>query len=182
MLKKFRHVHSLITNFFKKNHYEVKEVFIDGKDFLIRKLKNEDIKYLLDLEREVYEGHLPWTKSAFISEFHSGIPHLYIGIFQGRLTAGFIGCRIIGLDAHITNVAVKPSFQGQGIGTLLIEEIEKFAVTKRCETITLEVRISNIDAQRLYRRLGFVSRTIKHEYYNETNEDALDMVKYLKSE
>ena len=46
--------------------------------------------------------------------------------------------------------------------------------------MSLEVRLSNRDAQRLYRKLGYVSRAIKEGYYDETNEDALDMVKYIE--
>jgi ribosomal-protein-alanine N-acetyltransferase len=50
----------------------------------------------------------------------------------------------------------------------------------RCETLSLEVRVSNKDAQRLYRKLGFQSRTIKKGYYTEKNEDAVDMIKRIK--
>ncbi len=52
----------------------------------------------------------------------------------------------------------------------------------RCETLSLEVRISNQDAQRLYRKLGFQSRKVRKGYYTQTNEDALDMVKFLENE
>lgn len=180
MLKKFRKI--ITTFFFPQNKYEPQQVELAGKNFLIRQLKTEDIKNLMDLERVVYFGELPWTKSAFLSEFYSTIPHLYIGIFAGDSVIGFIGCRILGGDTHITNVAVHPDKQGQGLGTFLIDEIEKFAIMNRCETMTLEVRVSNIDAQRLYRHKGFVSQTIKPQYYTETNEDALEMIKYLKSE
>lgn len=66
------------------------------------------------------------------------------------------------------------------MGKLLIDEVEKFAIMNDCETLSLEVRLSNTDAQRLYRRLGFSARNIRKNYYTENNEDALDMIKRLK--
>lgn len=50
----------------------------------------------------------------------------------------------------------------------------------RCDTLSLEVRMSNQDAQRLYRKLGFQSNKVKKGYYTQTNEDGLEMIKYLE--
>ncbi|BDP73971.1 hypothetical protein EfmAA96_17560 [Enterococcus faecium] len=63
---------------------------------------------------------LPWTKSAFISELKSPLPHLYLGIFDNGRMIGFIGSRAFGLDCHITNIAVRPAYQRKRIGSLLI--------------------------------------------------------------
>ncbi len=60
---------------------------------------------------------------------------------------GFVGSRAFGLDCHITNIAVRPAYQRKRIGSLLIDEIENFAIMNRCETMSLEVRMSNQDAQ-----------------------------------
>ncbi|WP_281738551.1 ribosomal protein S18-alanine N-acetyltransferase [Enterococcus dispar] len=148
-------------------------------EWLVREVTNEDIKALLAVERKVYHGKLPWTKSAFLTELISPLPHLYLCVENETLIA-FGGCRIIGNDAHITNIAVDPDFQGVGIGTFLLQELESFAHKHGCVTMSLEVRLSNRDAQRLYRKLGYVSRAIKTAYYDQTNEDALDMVKYIE--
>ncbi|MDH6364968.1 ribosomal-protein-alanine N-acetyltransferase [Enterococcus sp. PF1-24] len=179
MLKKFKR---FIINFGSaKKEFPQKQVNFLNQEFLVRGLAVEDVKQLLDLEREIYHGELPWKKSAFTSEIRSRIPHLYLGLFdKNDLVIAFIGCRVIGSDAHITNFAVKPKFQKAGIGTFLMIEVEKFAVEYRCETMSLEVRMGNKDAQRLYRKLGFVSQRIRKKYYNETNEDALAMIKYLQ--
>ncbi|OJG54367.1 ribosomal-protein-alanine acetyltransferase [Enterococcus haemoperoxidus] len=137
---------------------------------------------MLSIEREVYAGELPWTKTAFLVELQSSEPHLYLLIQKEGKTIGFIGCRIFGKDAHITNVAVSSQNQGKGIGSFLIREVRQFAKNNDCETISLEVRISNKNAQRVYRQLGFVSNTIKPDYYTEDKEDALEMILYLKEE
>ena len=180
MLKKFKaYARSLFQD---KMIYAEKTIEQIDRRYILRELTIEDIKELLDVEREVYNGELPWTKSAFMSELKSPLPHLYLGIFDNGRMIGFVGSRAFGLDCHITNIAVIPTYQRKNLGTKLIDEIEDFAIMNRCETLSLEVRISNQDAQRLYRKLGFQSRRVRKGYYTQTNEDALDMVKFLENE
>ncbi|EOH99748.1 ribosomal-protein-alanine acetyltransferase [Enterococcus haemoperoxidus ATCC BAA-382] len=182
MLKKFNLFHSILGIFFKNRPYDEKTVEISDQEYFVRGITLDDIKDLLSIEREVYAGELPWTKTAFLVELQSSEPHLYLLIQKEGKTIGFIGCRIFGKDAHITNVAVSSQNQGKGIGSFLIREVRQFAKNNDCETISLEVRISNKNAQRVYRQLGFVSNTIKPDYYTEDKEDALEMILYLKEE
>ncbi|MBO0439724.1 ribosomal protein S18-alanine N-acetyltransferase [Candidatus Enterococcus ikei] len=182
MLRKFNLFHSILGIFFKNRPYDEKIVAISEQEYFVRAIVFDDIKDLLSIEREVYAGELPWTKTAFLVELQSSDPHLYLLIQKDGQTIGFIGCRIFGKDAHITNVAVSTKHQGNGIGSFLIREIQQFAKVNNCETISLEVRLSNKNAQRVYRQLGFVSNTIKPEYYTEDKEDALEMILYLKEE
>ncbi|WP_086312838.1 ribosomal-protein-alanine acetyltransferase [Enterococcus sp. 7F3_DIV0205] len=182
MLKKFNLFHSILGIFLKNRPYEEKKVEISNQEYFLRAITFDDIKDLLSIEREVYAGELPWTKTAFLVELQSPDPHLYLLIQKEGQAIGFIGCRIFGKDAHITNVAVLTQNQGNGIGSFLIREVLEFAKVNDCETISLEVRISNKNAQRVYRQLGFVSNTIKPDYYTEDKEDALEMILYLKEE
>lgn len=178
MLKKFKaYARSL---FYEKKEFATKIIENQGKSYRIKELIPRDIKDLLSIERQVYNGELPWTKSAFLSELNSPFQNLYLGILDGEQLIGFIGARIFGLDCHITNIAVIPVYQRRNIGTLLIDEIEKFAIMNRCDTLSLEVRMSNQDAQKLYRKLGFQSNKVKKGYYTQTNEDGLEMIKYLE--
>lgn len=182
MLKKFNLFHSILGIFIKNRVYDEKTVEILGKEYFVRAINLDDIKDLLSIEREVYGGELTWTKTTFLVELQSTAPHLYLLIQKEEQTIGFIGCRLFGKDAHITNVAVLTTDQGNGIGSFLIREIMQFAKVNDCQTISLEVRLSNNNAQRVYRQLGFVSNTIKSDYYSEDKEDALEMILYLKEE
>lgn len=152
---------------------------IKQERFLIRELELGDIKELLAVQRLTYDGQTPWTRSGFLSELYSRYTHLYLGVVHEEKVIGFMGVRLFLEDGHITNIAIIPKFQGWGLGTFLLQEAEIFAKSHRCQTMSLEVRKSNSDAQRLYRRLGYVSRRVLPNYYNENNEDAIDMVKYL---
>ncbi|MGG5358234.1 MULTISPECIES: ribosomal protein S18-alanine N-acetyltransferase [unclassified Enterococcus] len=178
MLRRFK---DLTKSFFKERSvFRQKTLKRGDRVYLLRQLDTSDIKELLALERAVYFGELPWTKSAFLSELRSPFTNLYLGIEENGKLIGFSGARVLGTDCHVTNIAVLPSHQRLGLGSVLIDEIENFAIMNRCETLSLEVRVSNKDAQRLYRKLGFQSRTIKKGYYTEKNEDAVDMIKRIK--
>ncbi|MFV0559518.1 MAG: ribosomal protein S18-alanine N-acetyltransferase [Enterococcus sp.] len=183
MLKKFK---SIANNFFHLDNdqttYASRQVEVAEGIVKLRELVPADIKELLSVERNIYQGELPWTKSAFLSELKSPILHLYLGITQNDRLLGYAGCRIIGTDAHVTNIGILSEQQGKGLGTILIDELIHFAQLNECETMSLEVRVSNLDAQRLYRKHGFEAKTVKKAYYSENQEDALDMVKLLEKE
>jgi ribosomal-protein-alanine N-acetyltransferase len=77
-------------------------------------------------------------------------------------------------EAHITNIAVHPQERRRGIGRVLLVHLIDTALDRRVEALTLEVRVSNVAAQNLYRSLGFAPAGIRQRYY-ENSEDALVM-------
>ena len=77
MLKKFSGLVRTIL-YGKQYPFNAKSVILGDEEFLLREIIDQDIKELIALERDVYFGETPWTKSAFLSEIHSPIPHLYI--------------------------------------------------------------------------------------------------------
>ncbi|MBP2099773.1 ribosomal protein S18-alanine N-acetyltransferase [Enterococcus rivorum] len=180
MWKKFSFFVNSIIFRLKKHNYSMQSVLISNQSYLVRRMTPSDIKDVLAIEREVYAGELPWTKSAFLNELRASSQNLYLLIQDNKQVIGFIGCRVLEKDAHITNVAVLNKYQGKGIGSFLLNETRTFAEKHQCETMSLEVRMSNKNAQRVYRRMGFVSNAIKRGYYDENKEDALDMILYLK--
>ncbi|CDC80474.1 putative uncharacterized protein [Clostridium sp. CAG:465] len=91
---------------------------------------------------------------------------------------GYISFSYI-FDIEIESVLVKSSYQRQGIGTLLLNYIFKFAKENKINNVFLEVRKSNIGAISLYRKLGFSNISIRKKYY-ENAEDALILKKGIK--
>lgn len=78
-------------------------------------------------------------------------------------------------DAHITTIAVDPVYRGQGVGELLLNALIDHAYDLGAHQITLEVRISNTSAQRLYLKYGFQPGGTRPRYYTDNSEDALIM-------
>ena len=80
-----------------------------------------------------------------------------------------------GEDAHITEIAVRENHRGRGIGELLLIGALRAAVEYGSKAMTLEVRVSNLIAQRLYEKYGFKSVGIRKAYYSDNREDAVIM-------
>ena len=88
---------------------------------------------------------------------------------------GFVGFWVMADEAHITSIAVRENYRRQGIGELLIVSVIDMAMRLKARIVTLEVRVSNEGAQRLYSRYGFSKVGIRKGYYNDNHEDAVIM-------
>lgn len=124
----------------------------------------------------------PWSRSIFMSEVTRNDNAFYVVALLGRRIIGYAGIWVILDEGHITNIAVDPVFQRQGIGQGLLEEIIAHALSRGVTRLTLEVRLSNAAAQALYAKLGFEPRGIRKEYYQDDKEDALIMWRELSEE
>jgi ribosomal-protein-alanine N-acetyltransferase len=78
-------------------------------------------------------------------------------------------------EAHVTTFAVLPAWRRQGIGARLLLALIELAEEVGASVATLEVRLSNLDARRLYERFGFRPVGVRPRYYSDNNEDALIM-------
>ena len=138
----------------------------------IRKLDLVDLSAIEAIEQRAYPT--PWSRSMFASELAKPTS-ICLGAFEGDDLLGYvINSRYV--DAwHIMNVAVEPSHQGRGIATALLERLFELTRDDERRGYTLEVRISNEDAIRLYEQLGFEPRGIRRGYYTDNKEDALIM-------
>jgi ribosomal-protein-alanine N-acetyltransferase len=138
----------------------------------IRRLDLVDLSAIEAIEQRAYPT--PWSRSMFASELAKPTS-ICLGAFEGQELVGYvINSRYV--DAwHVMNVAVEPEHRGRGIATALLERL--FEVTRDDERrgYTLEVRVSNDHAIRLYEKLGFERRGIRRGYYTDNREDALIM-------
>ena len=94
---------------------------------------------------------------------------------SGHYIIGFTSMWIMADEAHITNIAVRQSYQRQGIGELLLISIIDLAIELKASIVTLEVRVSNLTAQSLYQKYGFAQVGLRRNYYTDNREDALLM-------
>ena len=180
MSKKFNFLERLFNSLQMEHAYQPWELQLGTETFQIREVKYSDIKRLIAIQREVYEGQVPWGRTAFLEELNGTKPILYLVAEHEGEIIGFIGVRFENGDGHITNVAIVKAYQNLGLGHYFFREAEKVARQNDYESLSLDVRNSNLDAQRLYRRLGFVTQRVKPDYYRNNNEDALDMLYLLE--
>jgi len=190
MLKKFK---SWYKNVFGSRRELVREETMDVKNhrveihdvtYFVAKALFTDIPEMIEIERAVYSGQAPWDSTAFANELRREKDRLYLVIRKNDKLLAFIGSTFDerSRDAHITNIAVLPEFQGRGLGRFLMGIMIKKAKQLNYKSVSLEVRVSNNNAQKLYRDLDFEQTGIKRGYYFGDHEDAADMVLYLKEE
>ena len=114
----------------------------------------------------------PWSKEAYRRELTENDLAVYVGLFYGDRLIGYAGLWRILDEGHISNIAVHPAFRGHRFGELLLAYLQQQALLHKLERLTLEVRRSNVAAQTLYTRCGFVYAGIRPHYYNDNGEDA----------
>lgn len=140
----------------------------------LRKLELRDLGEIEVIEQISYPT--PWSRSMFASELAkpSSISLGACSTATGQLVGYLVISRYV--DAwHVMNVAIAPDWRGRGIARLLLERLFVLTANDERRGYTLEVRVSNDTAIRLYERLGFVGRGVRRGYYTDNREDALIM-------
>ena len=140
----------------------------------LRRLAPKDLEAIERIERSSYPT--PWSRSMFASEL-SKPSSISLGAFEAE-TGELVGYLVISryVDAwHVMNIAVAPERRRQGIAVALFERLFELTAADGRRGYTLEVRISNEAAIKLYERLGFQSRGVRRGYYTDNREDALIM-------
>lgn len=138
----------------------------------IEQAKIGSIDEMLKIEKRSFAKH--WNKQIFIDEL-SAENGYYICAVDNNKIIGYAGFRSVLDEAHITTLAVHPKSRGKGIGYSLVEKLMNDAKQKGIKKLFLEVRQSNVAAQKLYKKLGFKVIDRRREYYQKPSEDALVM-------
>lgn len=94
---------------------------------------------------------------------------------QPDYVVGMVGFWLLFDEAHIITIAVRQSFQRQGIGEQLLISTIDLAMQLHAQVVTLEVRPSNAAAHALYQKYGLQEQGLRRHYYSDNNEDALIM-------
>lgn len=138
-----------------------------------REMNVRDIPGAVRLEQQLFS--CPWSEQAFLESL--GQDALFVIAQKGSVVAGYCGMYCYaGGEGEITNVAVAPSCQNQGIGRRMLEYLLTQARTRGITRIILEVRVSNAGAIHLYEKIGFRSCGIRKNLYQLPREDGIIMV------
>jgi ribosomal-protein-alanine N-acetyltransferase len=133
---------------------------------------DDDLTGVLEVEAASFTN--PWTREMYEWELQNrAVCHIYVVRADEHRVAGFCAFWLVVDEVHINNVAIRPELRGRGYGTALLQRV--FAEGRRlgARRATLEVRVSNLDAQRLYSRLGFTAAGVRRGYYSNPVEDAV---------
>ena len=138
----------------------------------LRRLETHDLDAVETIERASYPT--PWSRAMFDAELRKP-SSLALGAFTADELLGYAFVSRY-VDAwHLMNVAVANAYRRRGIASALLERLFDVTATDPKRGYTLEVRVSNTGAIRLYEQLGFEARGVRRGYYTDNREDALIM-------
>jgi ribosomal-protein-alanine N-acetyltransferase len=140
---------------------------------VIEPLRRRHLRGVLRIEEQT--SHRPWSQRLFVEELDRPTERHYLVALDGATVVGFGGTMFTGAEAHLTTLAVDPVHQRRAVGTRLLLELVADTVARGVDAMTLEVRMSNVAAQELYRRFGFAPGGVRRGYYAEVGEDGLIM-------
>ncbi len=143
----------------------------------IKKMTQAHILGVLAVEEATFP--IPWTRADFEREVNENKMAIYFVAMEGEKVIGYAGMWHVVTEGHITNVAVAEEYRGRGVGAQLMEALIGAAEEKEMIGMTLEVRIGNAPAQKLYHKYGFRPEGFRKNYYPDTHEDAVIMWKYF---
>lgn len=143
----------------------------------IRDMNQDDIPTVVSIDRLSFPN--PWPERSYVFELnHNPNSRLYVAeVWEADepQVVGFIGFWFVIDEAHISTIAVHPSYRGRGIGDrLLVRALQSVCQMGGC-MVSLEVRQSNEVARRLYQKYGFEKAGRRKGYYRDNHEDAILM-------
>ena len=136
----------------------------------IRKAASGDIINLLELESQLFSP--PYSEADLHREIFDNPYSSFYVLEENQKILGFFIIWVLFNQAQIIQLGVKKAFQGQGIANRLMSEILTLAKDNDCESISLEVRVSNKPAIALYTKHGFENVATRKDYYRDPSEDA----------
>lgn len=139
-----------------------------------RRMEPADLPEVLEIERLSFPQ--PWTPGLFLHELKLDFSRLHVARWAngGERLAGYACWWVVGDEAHILNLAVRPDYRRGGVGRALAEHVLADAAARGAASVSLEVRDGNGPAAALYRALGFAPIGRRRNYY-APGEDAVIM-------
>ena len=139
----------------------------------VRRAMIEDAKEIFAIEMECFS--VPWSLDSIETELLNEDKKLYYVVEDVNGVVGYAGAWLVYDEGQITNIAIRPSARRQGFGAKLTSALIEECFKRGMHEIFLEVRISNLSALSLYRKLGFTVKGMRKNYYSEPKEDAYIM-------
>jgi ribosomal-protein-alanine N-acetyltransferase len=149
---------------------------MDHNGLCIGEYEEGDLVEILEIERDSFPT--PWSPGLFRSEMANSISRMLVGKAvqgQGTAVAGYVVFWRVADEIHLHNIAVRRDLRKCGIASRLLSKVILDCRTEGARFVTLEVRRSNLAAQKLYESFGFSVRGVRRGYYTDTGEDALIM-------
>lgn len=139
---------------------------------LIREMTLQDVPAVAEIEKACFS--LPWSEQSLVDSVVRE-DTMFLVCEDAQEIVGYIGMYLSFDEGDITNVAVSPAHRKMGYGEAIVSKAVELAKEKQLEMILLEVRVSNVPAISLYKKMGFEEIGIRKNFYEHPVEDAIIM-------
>ncbi|NIR50541.1 ribosomal protein S18-alanine N-acetyltransferase [candidate division KSB1 bacterium] len=140
-------------------------------------MTEQDLNSVHGIERKSFRN--PWSRQSIAREIRNP-DSLTLVVEKDHFVVGYVICWCVCDEAHVGTLAVDSRFRRTKIGEKLLRQLTKDLTRKNINHVYLEVRHSNLAAQKLYKKFGFKVSGVRKNYYSKENEDALLMSLSLK--
>jgi len=142
-------------------------------NLFVRRMTLEDIQAVVELDQISFS--LPWPERSFRFELTDNpASRCWVAEADGRVV-GMVVTWLFVDEAHIATIATHPEYRRQGIARKLLTYTLQSAIREGARSSFLEVRASNLPAQEMYRKFGYVEVGRRKRYYRDNDEDAILM-------
>ncbi len=163
----------------KQIETEIDNLLASDLFFSTSLMEHDDIPIVAEIEKNNFSE--PWSELAFKEELENELAICYVEKYLDK-PVGYVCAQIVHPEAFLCTIACDNNLRRRGIGERLVSYLCDYCKYKRCESLSLEVRVSNIPAQKLYEKLGFENLGKRKNFYSKPTEDAYIMTKYFKEE
>lgn len=152
--------------------HDFKDLFKLKPEYKIRKIAEADLDQVVNIEAAAY-GEVHWTRDNFLAEIKNSVGNYRVLVKNSTEVLGYIGGWVVIDEMHVTTVATARDYLRKGVAETLLTHAIFHAMQNKVKYLTLEVRISNIKAQKLYEKYDFKHQGIRKRYYEDNHEAAL---------
>ncbi|MDL2237752.1 ribosomal protein S18-alanine N-acetyltransferase [Christensenellaceae bacterium OttesenSCG-928-K19] len=142
------------------------------EQLMIRPATMDDLESIFECETASFAE--PWSYAMLYDDIIENGNTVYLVVLLNGDIIGYGGMWIVLDEAHITNVCIKPEYRKKGYARQLMKELISMSKKNGATSMTLEVRVTNKPALRLYKQCGFTIQGLRKRYY-KNNEDAYVM-------
>lgn len=145
----------------------------------LERLGPADVEALSSLEQQCFT--CPWTASQY-AQLLGESSLVVVGAKAGKHLLGYSSLYHAVDTLEILNLATAPQFRRQGLARRILAFVLRIGEQMGIQQVVLEVRVHNVAARRLYESMGFVQAGVRKQYYPDTGEDALVLIRQLPRE
>lgn len=143
---------------------------------MIEKMTQVHVAQIAQLEKLCFSD--PWSEKSIATELDCRLSCWLVAL-EGDQVVGYVGSQTVIDESDMMNIAVHPDHRRRGVAEALVENLSDALRQRESKALTLEVRVSNDPAIRLYEKLGFAQVGKRPNYYRNPKEDALILRKVL---